>query len=185
MLSRAVGTSPGEWYLGVHCRRCRELIPVFRDLNGGGAVAAGRGKLTVVCPGCGKRGRYRANAVMSVLVGGPSAAIQEAPGAGAAPRWADPVRRRQLVTGLQPMLEELKVRAIASGRDVLARVVELFAEYLATVPPEQQKPAALEQYMNAVFVLSRGSRDPADEVGQELVATLSLLNRRAVASTQH
>jgi phage FluMu protein Com len=168
MLDRAVSTSSGEWYLGVHCRKCKTLIPVFRDLGGGAATAGGRGKLTVACPACGKRRRYRASAVMSFLIGG-----EPAP------------QRRDLLSDLRPMLEELKTRAGISGRDVLARVVDLFVEYLSAVPPEQQKAAAIEQYMKALSVLSRGSRDPADGIGQELVATLTLLNRKARRLASH
>ncbi|HEX9461409.1 MAG TPA: hypothetical protein VGB82_02310 [Alphaproteobacteria bacterium] len=184
MLSRAVSDFAGEWYLGVYCRRCKAPIPVFRDLGGGEAIAAGTGKLTVACPSCGKRRRYRADAVMSFLIGGDGAAVapdRNAPAAApiASGGWADPAKRPELISGLQPMLRELKARAESSGRDVLARVAELFADYLAGVPPERQKPAAIEQYLKALFVLSRGSGDLAPDVGEELVATLSALNRRA------
>src|SRR5258708_22659722 len=75
MLSRAVSDFAGEWYLGVYCRRCKAPIPVFRDLGGGEAIAAGTGKLTVACPSCGKRRRYRADAVMSFLIGGDGAPV--------------------------------------------------------------------------------------------------------------
>jgi hypothetical protein len=168
MLSRAVSTASEEWYLGVHCRKCKVPIPVFRDLGGGKATAAGSGKLTVACPSCGKRARYRAKAVMSFRVGGGPAGP-----------------RRDLRSDLQPMLVELKARAETSGRDVLVRVVDLFVEYLSAVPPNQQKPAAIEQYMKALSVLSRGSRDPADGVGAELVATLTVLNRKARGLAAH
>lgn len=168
MLSRAVSTASEDWYLGVHCRKCKAPIPVFRDLGGGKATAAGSGTLTVACPSCGKRARYRAQAMMSFRIGGEPAG-----------------QRRDLLSDLRPMLQELKTRAQASGRDVLGRVVDLFVEYLTAVPPDQQKPAAIEQYMKALSVLSRGSRDPDDGVGAELVATLTVLNRKARGLAAH
>lgn len=95
-------------------------------------------------------------------------------------RWAEPARRPQVIAELRPILRALHARAEATRYDVLARVAELFLDYLDQVPLQQQSATAVEQYINAVFALAaRGPAGSSDAVGEAMAASLRALNRRA------
>lgn len=68
MADSTLNVIAGEWYLGVYCKKCKAAIPVFHDPGRGEATAAGRGKLAVTCPHCGKQRRYGTQAVVSFFI---------------------------------------------------------------------------------------------------------------------
>ncbi len=53
-------TKPGQWYFGVKCDKCGQVIAFAQDLSEGTQAVrfTGPGSLAVPCPACGHKGRY-------------------------------------------------------------------------------------------------------------------------------
>ena len=61
---------PGDWCLGVYCKRCNTPIPLFKDKSAGKNPVkfAGPGKLSVKCPKCKEQAQYGTDAVQRFQV---------------------------------------------------------------------------------------------------------------------
>jgi hypothetical protein len=174
----ALTLAPGEWYVGVYCKRCQGPVPVFHNPGGGDIAAVGRGTLKVACPSCGKRARYRTDTVVSFLFADrlPEADDGPLPAHLLAPSAAGHAQRARVIADLLPKLEGLK----QSDSVLLRRAVAQFAAYLGQVPAAAQSRAVIDLYIDAITALASPRAAP---LGEQILAQLGEVNRRAGVSS--
>jgi hypothetical protein len=96
-------------------------------------------------------------------------------------QWQPAASRPQALIAFKRTANTLKGKSGSFGFGLLGDVADLFRDYLTDVPPEQQKAAAILNYIDMLNVVwkQRISGD-GGEIGRQIVANLVRLNEQAL-----
>jgi hypothetical protein len=99
--------------------------------------------------------------------------------------WENEARRPQVVDGFKTIVWNLKRRADRSGYLLLSEVCVLFMDYLSRVPYGDQDRKVIQNYLDAVMVISKKNLiGRGGSIGEEMIAELTNVNRRAGVAAQ-
>lgn len=97
-----------------------------------------------------------------------------------AEKWLVEEQRPPAAAELRAISEDLKRRADRSGYALLSEVCVLFGDYVTQVPPLGQSRDTIENYLNAILVISKKNLiGRGGMIGEQMIADLTKLNRKA------
>ncbi len=94
-------------------------------------------------------------------------------------QWQVPASRKQAIVAFSRTANTLKGKSGSFGFGLLGTVADLFRDYLTDVPPEQQKAAAILNYIDTLNVVWKHKiSGDGGEIGRQIVADLTKLNEQ-------